>query len=169
MAIRIFSILIALFTISFTIISLQDPYSLNIQNYNLDYKQIQAYNINAYELNSSNTKSYYKANSWTRYKEKDEFKDFYTRHLDFNISANSLEILNDNSNKIIFKDKVTYIGDDKKITSDEVIYEQDKRFITSNSGFKAYIGKNIINGNVLKYDLNNKILEVQGAKAWLNN
>ncbi|MCH3853029.1 hypothetical protein LZC39_13110, partial [Campylobacter jejuni] len=38
MAIRIFGILIALFTITFTILSLQDPYSLNIKSYALNFK-----------------------------------------------------------------------------------------------------------------------------------
>ncbi len=64
MAIKIFGILIALFTITFTILSLQDPYSLNLQTNALNFKNIEAKNLKAYESNTSIIKAYYKANSW---------------------------------------------------------------------------------------------------------
>ncbi|EHY7180634.1 hypothetical protein K4N89_001533, partial [Campylobacter jejuni] len=53
MAIKIFGILIALFTITFTILSLQDPYSLNLQTNALNFKNIEAKNLKAYESNAS--------------------------------------------------------------------------------------------------------------------
>ncbi len=53
MAIKIFGILIALFTITFTILSLQDPYSLNLQTNALNFKNIEAKNLKAYESNTS--------------------------------------------------------------------------------------------------------------------
>ncbi|EGX7732286.1 hypothetical protein JHF35_000686, partial [Campylobacter coli] len=110
MAIRIFGILIALFTITFTILSLQDPYSLNIKSYALNFKNIEASDLNAYELNASNVKSYYKAQSWARYADKDEFDNFVNFNLDFNLSANKLELKGKEMDKVLFEGNVTYIG-----------------------------------------------------------
>lgn len=94
MVIKIFGVLIALFTIIFTILTLQDPYSLNLKSYSLDFKNMEAENLNIYETNSSAIKAYYKANSWERYNDKDIFHYFTTLNFDFNLSANTLELLN---------------------------------------------------------------------------
>lgn len=105
-----FGILIALFTITFTILSLQDPYSLNIKSYALNFKNIEASDLNAYELNASNVKSYYKAQSWARYTDKDEFDNFVNFNLDFNLSANKLELKGKEMDKVLLEGNVTYIG-----------------------------------------------------------
>ncbi|HEG8257601.1 TPA: hypothetical protein SF031_000854, partial [Campylobacter jejuni] len=106
MAIKIFGILIALFTITFTILSLQDPYSLNLQTNALNFKNIEAKNLKAYESNTSTIKAYYKANSWVRYADRDEFNDFITLNLDFNLSANRLEFFNKDMSKVLFEGNV---------------------------------------------------------------
>ncbi len=168
MAIRIFGILIALFAISFTILSLQDPYSLNLKNYSLDFKNIEARNLDAYELNSTTIKSYYKADTWTRYENKDVFKDFVNLNLDFNLSANTLELLGKDFEKVVFEGNVKYLGkDNTKLTSDKMEFDPKKKHLSTRAGFEAFIGENIINGDILNYDLKNKILQIQGVKAWL--
>ncbi|ECP6256593.1 TPA: hypothetical protein SG281_000223 [Campylobacter coli] len=168
MAIRIFGILIALFTITFTILSLQDPYSLNIKSYALNFKNIEASNLNAYELNASNVKSYYKAQTWTRYTDKDEFDNFVNLNLDFNLSANKLELKGKEMDRVLFEGNVTYIGsNDTKILANKVEYEPKNKILTTDTGFKALMGGNIVNGNTLNYDVEKKILQVQGVNAWL--
>ncbi|EGQ2238296.1 hypothetical protein K8D53_000649 [Campylobacter coli] len=168
MAIRIFGILIALFTITFTILSLQDPYSLNIKSYALNFKNIEASDLNAYELNASNVKSYYKAQSWARYTDKDEFDNFVNFNLDFNLSANKLELKGKEMDKVLFEGNVTYIGlNNTKIFADKVEYAPKNKILSTNTGFKALINGSIINGNTLNYDVENKILQVQGVNAWL--
>lgn len=167
MAIRIFGILIALFAVVFTILGLQDPYSLNLKAHSLNFKNIEANNLKAYELNSSSAKAFYQAQTWTRYQNKDIFEHFETKNLDFNLKANTLELLND-AKKMIFKGNVSYIGvDNTRIFSPQVEFLRQEKILNTQSGFKAYIKDNIINGNMLNYDLKHKILEVQGAKAWL--
>ncbi len=166
MAIRIFGILIALFTISFTILSLQDPYFLNPKDYSLDFKNIEASSLKAYDLNSTTVRSYYRASSWTRYENKDVFKDFINLGLDFNLSANTLELLG--KDRIIFEGNVKYSGkDNTRLLGEKMEFKPKEKILSTHSGFKAMIGENIINGNVLNYDLKNKILQVQGVQAWL--
>ncbi|HHD0601597.1 TPA: hypothetical protein ACOS69_001300 [Campylobacter coli] len=168
MAIRIFGILIALFTITFTILSLQDPYSLNIKSYALNFKNIEASDLNAYELNASNVKSYYKAQSWARYTDKDEFDNFVNFNLDFNLSANKLELKGKEMDKVLLEGNVTYIGlNNTKIFADKVEYAPENKILSTNTGFKALINGSIINGNTLNYDVEKKILQVQGVNAWL--
>ncbi|MCC2555061.1 hypothetical protein LKN81_02110 [Campylobacter coli] len=168
MAIRIFGILIALFTITFTILSLQDLYSLNIKSYALNFKNIEASDLNAYELNASNVKSYYKAQSWARYTDKDEFDNFVNFNLDFNLSANKLKLKGKEMDKVLLEGNVTYIGlNNTKIFADKVEYEPKNKILSTNTGFKALINGSIINGNTLNYDVEKKILQVQGVNAWL--
>ncbi|EGF1228790.1 hypothetical protein IB030_000267 [Campylobacter jejuni] len=170
MAIKIFGILIALFTITFTILSLQDPYSLNLQTNALNFKNIEAKNLKAYESNASTIEAYYKANSWVRYTDRDEFNDFITLNLDFNLSANRLEFFNKDMSKVLFEGNVTYIGANNiKIISQEVEYQPKDKILHTNTNFKALINGSIINGNTLNYDVKNKILNIQGVNAWLQD
>ncbi|AXP08751.1 hypothetical protein N4T57_05550 [Campylobacter hepaticus] len=168
MAIKIFGILIALFTITFTILSLQDPYSLNLQAHALNFKNIEAQNLRAYESNTSVVKAYYKTRSWIRYANKDEFYDFINLNLDFNLSAKRLEFFDKDMNKVLFEGNVTYVGlNGVKITSEEVEYQPKDKILYTHTDFKALINGNIINGNILNYDIKNKILNIQGVNACL--
>lgn len=168
MAIKIFSILLALFSIGFVAISIQDPYFLELKSYSINFKNIEAKNLIASELNSTSVKSIYKANMWIRYQEKDVFKDFLNINQDYNISANTLEFFYNKNNKLFLSGDVIYINDDNtKITSDEVYYYTDSKILTSNLGFKAYLNNNLIIGKILNYDMKNKILKIKGVNAWL--
>ncbi|MCH5337095.1 MAG: hypothetical protein J1D99_06755 [Campylobacter sp.] len=168
MAIRIFGVLVALFTISFTILSLQDPYSLNLKAHSLNFKNIEANDLSAYELNSTMVKSYYKANSWMRYENEDVFKDFINLNLDFNLSANILKLLGKDLKQVIFEGDVVYLGEDgTKVLSPKMEFNPKDKILSTHLGFKAFVNGNIINGEVLSYDLKKKKLEIQGAKAWL--
>lgn len=168
MVIKIFGVLIALFTIIFTILTLQDPYSLNLKSYSLDFKNMEAENLNIYETNSSAIKAYYKANSWERYNDKDIFHYFTTLNFDFNLSANTLELLNNQKNKIVFEGNVSYIDlNGTKILSQKVNFNPDEKIISTDVGFKAFLNKNRIDGNVLVYDLKKKTLQIEGVKAWI--
>ncbi|MBK1964304.1 hypothetical protein DU472_01770 [Campylobacter novaezeelandiae] len=168
MVIKIFGVLIALFTIIFTILTLQDPYSLNLKSYSLDFKNMEAKNLNIYETNSSAIKAYYKANSWERYNDKDIFHYFTTLNFDFNLSANTLELLNNQKNKIVFEGNVSYIDlNGTKILSQKVKFNPDEKIISTDVGFKAFLNKNRIDGNVLVYDLKKKTLQIEGVKAWI--
>ncbi|MFQ6341710.1 hypothetical protein [Campylobacter sp. VTCC 70190] len=168
MAIKIFGILIALFTITFTILSLQDPYSLNLQSKALDFKNIEASNLKVFESNASLIKAYYKADFWIRYEDKDEFKDFVALNLDFNLSANRLEFFSKDTSRVVFEGNVIYRGaNGVQIFSEEVEYKPKDKILHTNTPFKALVNGSIVNGNTLNYDTKNKILNIQGVNAWL--
>ncbi|MBK1972179.1 LPS export ABC transporter periplasmic protein LptC [Campylobacter sp. 2018MI35] len=168
MVIKIFGVLIALFTIIFTILTLQDPYSLNLKSYSLNFKNMEASNLNIYETNSSTIKAYYKANSWERYNDKDVFHYFTTLNFDFNLSANTLELLNDQKNKIVFEGNVSYSDlNGTKILSQKVKFNPDDKILSTDVGFKAFLNKNRVDGNILVYDLKKNTLQVEGVQAWI--
>ncbi|TKX31977.1 hypothetical protein [Campylobacter estrildidarum] len=168
MAIKIFGILIALFAITFIVLSLQDPYSLDIKSYSLNFKNIEANHLKAYDINQTAIKSYYKANSWIRYTNKDEFDHFTNFNLDFNLSADKLVLLGQDIDKIKFEGNVTYLGlNNIKFIADEIEYEPKSKILSTNTGFNGFINENIINGKSLQYDIKNKILRIQGVDAWL--
>jgi len=165
LALRIFGILVAFFAIVFTILGLQDPYSLNIKSYALDFKNIEANKLKAYELNTTLVKSYYNANSWIRYNDKDLFENFSSQNLDFNLSANTFTLLK-NSDEAILQGDVSYQADKMRIFSQEVYFFRNNKVLNSNVGFEAFIDDKIIKGQKIKYDLKQKILEIQGIKLW---
>ena len=168
MVIKLFGFLIALFSIIFLILSIQDPYFIDIKSYSINFKNIEANNLIASELNSTSTKSVFKADVWIRYKEKDVFKDFININKDYNISANNLEIFYNDENKLFLSGNVFYINNDNiKINSDEVYYYTDSKILKSYSGFKAYINDDLIVGDTLDYDIKDKILKVKDIKGWL--
>ncbi|EHN2853841.1 hypothetical protein KK585_001644, partial [Campylobacter jejuni] len=43
------------------------------------------------------------------------------------------------------------------------------KILHTNTNFKALINGSIINGNTLNYDVKNKILNIQGVNAWLQD
>ncbi|MEE6566101.1 hypothetical protein VWM73_08515, partial [Campylobacter coli] len=49
----------------------------------------------------------------------------------------------------------------------KVEYAPKNKILSTNTGFKALINGSIINGNTLNYDVEKKILQVQGVNAWL--
>ncbi|HEE9013653.1 TPA: hypothetical protein R2H90_001157, partial [Campylobacter jejuni] len=72
--------------------------------------------------------------------------------------------------KVLFEGNVTYIGaNNVKIISQEVEYEPKNKVLYTNTDFKALINGSIINGNTLNYDVKNKILNIQGVNAWLQD
>ncbi|MGH2267624.1 hypothetical protein [Campylobacter taeniopygiae] len=168
MAIKSFGILIALFVITFVILWLQDPYSLDIKSYSLNFKNIEASHLKAYDINQTAIKSYYRANSWVRYANRDEFDNFTNYNLDFNLSANKLELLGQNMDKIKFEGNVTYLGSNNvKFIANEVEYQPKSKILSTDTGFKGSINGNIVNGKSLQYDTKNKILQIQEVNACL--
>ncbi len=169
LAIKIFGILITLFSIIFALLGMQNPYTMDLKNYALDFKNVEAHHLYAYELNASSVKSYYEAKTWTRYNDKDVFKNFVNLGGDFNLSANSLEVLGKKQENIVFEGDVVYISDEVKIMSEKVKYNTASKQISTDTNFKALFNDNVVKGNTLNYDTKNKILKVQGVNAWLVN
>lgn len=167
MAIKIFGILLAFFSVIFTFVGLQEPYVFNFKSYALDFKNIEAKNLSVYELNASGVKSYYQARAWTRYANKDVLENFVNFNMDFNVSADSLELVGDNQDRVIFDGNVSYVGNELRLTSPRVQYYPKEKRIYSDANFKAIMNENVIYGMSLDYNIERKILELKGVNAWL--
>lgn len=166
LAIKIFSLLIAFFSIIFVFLGLQDAYFLDIKNYGLDFKFMEAKNLQGWELNSSKISKNYQAKSWERYEKRDVFKDFFHQNLDFNLSAGELEILNKNE-KIILRQNVLYKDAQGEIKTQFAEYEPKNKILKSDDSFEANFNSNIVRGKTFSYDLDKKIFKTQKVKAWL--
>ncbi|MDO4674403.1 hypothetical protein [Campylobacter sp.] len=165
MAIKIFGILLALFSIIFTFVGLQEPFVLNFKSYALDFKNMEAKNLSVHELDASGVKSYYQAGSWARYAGRDVLENFINHNADFNVSADTLELVGEE--RVILEGNVSYVGEGLRFSSARVQYYPKQRRIHSDANFRALVDENIIDGTRLDYDMERKILELEGVSAWL--
>ncbi|MBK1974008.1 LPS export ABC transporter periplasmic protein LptC, partial [Campylobacter sp. TTU-622] len=96
------------------------------------------------------------------------FHYFTTLNFDFNLSANTSELLNDQKNKIVFEGNVSYSDlNGTKILSQKVKFNPDDKILSTDVGFKAFLNKNRVDGNILVYDLKKNTLQVEGVQAWI--
>ncbi|TQR31904.1 LPS export ABC transporter periplasmic protein LptC [Campylobacter sp. MIT 99-7217] len=167
MAIKIFSVAMGFFALALVYLSLQDLYSLDIKPSAIDFKNIQARDVTLYELNSSSLNTNYKAREWVRYKHKDILSDFILLNTDYNISSNEVELLQDDI--ILLQGDVLYTDiNDTKITTQALSFDNKNKILSTEFEFFITRKDNKIQGQSLKYDLANKELRAEGAKAWLH-
>lgn len=166
MAIKIFAVLMGLFSLTLVFLSVQDFYFLDIKPYSIDFKNVEANKLSAYELNSTQVKANYNASQWTRYQNKDIFNAVRVFGFDYNLSANELALV---SGAIELSGKVHYEDiNQTRIDAQKLIYDKKKENLSTRSDFTAYKGNNILKGSALSYDLPSKELSIRGVKAWLD-
>lgn len=166
MAIKIFSVLMGLFSLTLVFLSVQDFYFIDSKPYGIDFKNVEANNLSAFELNSSITKANYKASQWTRYQDKDIFSVVRVFGFDYNLSAKELKLAGDItqlSGNVLYEDI-----NQTRIEAQRLNYDKKKEILSTRAEFSAYRGDNILKGNALSYDLQKKELNIRGVKAWLN-
>lgn len=165
MAIRIFAVLMALFSLALVFLSVQDFYFIDIKPYGIDFKNIEANALSAYELNSSQIKTHYNSSQWTRYQDKDLFSDVRVLGFDFNVSANKLILIGPAvklSGNVFYEDI-----NQTRIQTHNLLYDKKREILSTQNDFTAYKNNNILKGNALSYNLLTKELKIQGVKAWL--
>lgn len=166
MAIKIFSVLMGLFSLTLVFLSVQDFYFLDIKPYGIDFKNVEANTLSVYELNSTQVKANYNASQWTRYQNKDIFSAVRVFGFDYNISANELTLAGaiiELSGKVHYEDI-----NQTRIDAQRLTYDKKKENLSTRTDFTAYRGNNILKGNALSYDLPSKELSIRGVKAWLD-
>ncbi len=155
-----------IFSLVFVFLGMQDLYSIEIKPYSVDFKSIEAHDIGAFELNSSIVNSFYEADDWIRFNDKDEFVRVNMLSLEQNISANEL-LMKDNN--ISLKGDVYYTDvNGTRIKSDEIFYIRDSKILYTDSNFKAYKDNNTLLGNSLIYDLEGRKIRIEGVRLWLD-
>lgn len=168
MAVKIFTVLMACLSMLLVILSIQEPYFLDLQTQNMDIKETQMNDIMAYELNSSAVSGIYRVKEWQRYKDKDVLVDFTAFGLDYNFTAQSTTILGRKNQEFIFEGDVFYKDNNQtQIKGQKFLYNSASKLLSSSDEVLAYIGENIINTQDFSYDLNTKQMTMQGVKAWL--
>ena len=165
MAIRLFSALMLFLSLALVFMSVQDFYSIELSPNELNFKNIIARNIDLYELNSTQIKSNYKADQWTRYETRDLFDEAVILGYDFNLSTKELVL---EKTVAIFNDDTIYEDINKtKIEAKNLLYDRVKKELSTNLPFKAHKDDDLLMGSFLHYDLEKKRLNIQGVKAWL--
>ena len=165
MAVKFFSILMLFLTIALVFVSMQDFYFVEIKPYNINFKNVEAKKIDIYELNTSLVKTHYSSSQWFRHDDKDNFKNFLILGFDYNLSSSQMDLIKGNvllSGKVLYEDI-----NQTKIEAEELFYDRKKQNLSTKTDFKAYRGGNVLTGNFLSYDLQNKKLDIEGVKVWL--
>lgn len=166
MAVRIFAVLMGLFSLVLVFLGMQEFYVLDFEPPSVDFKNIEANKLDVYELNSSLAKANYKANAWERYADKDVFNNVFVYGFDFNLSSNKLSYANGD---ILLQGKVRYADNNQsKIETERLFYDKAKQKISTKSNFKAYQKESIVTGTAFEYDLEGKKMRIQGVRAWLD-
>lgn len=166
MAIKIFATLMGIFSIVFVFLGMQDFYSIDIKPYSLNFKNIEANQIKAYELNSSLVRTYYSADDWVRFEDRDIFQNVLMLDYDYNVSANKLVFMDKNislSGNVLYKDI-----NDTSISTERIFYLKDDKVIFTDTKFKAFRANDTLFGSSLKYDMKNKTLDIKGVNLWLD-
>lgn len=167
MAIKLFSTLMMFFALVLVFVSLQDFYFIDLKNYSLNFKSVEASNLKAYELNQSGVLGIYEASSWERFAEskKDVFDHFKAFKNDFNLSADTMS---SQDMKISFEKNVFYEDvNQTRIYTDELDFDRHKQILSTQSDFRANRSGSVLRGKSLIYDLERKKLEIEGLKAWI--
>ena len=166
LAIKIFAVLMGLFSLALVFLSVQDFYFIDIKPYGVDFKNVEAKTLSVFELNSSGVKANYNAATWTRYQDKDIFNAVRVFGFDYNLSANELALTN---GLVELGGNVHYEDINKtSIDTQKLIYDKKKENLSTRADFTAHRGSNILKGNALSYDLLTKELSIRGVKAWLD-
>ncbi|AQW81662.1 LPS export ABC transporter periplasmic protein LptC [Campylobacter pinnipediorum] len=170
MVIKIFYIIVTIFSISMVFLASSNPYMA--ENFTTDFSisNIQINDVVDYEIDNEKISAKYEAKEINRYKANDELVYF---------RAN---FINSNLNNFLKADKAIIKGEEIKLRqnvnyennqsltfkSQEAIYHKKDKTLMSNTDFVITKNENNITGTNIIYDLNNKITKAKGVKIWIN-
>lgn len=169
MVIKIFYVVIAIFSVAMVFLASSDPYFSEQFKQDLSISNMQIKNLVDYEINSSKISAKYETDELNRYQKRDEFLNFKSNILRDNLTHNI------SSKKAIYKDdEITLIDNVKyennesfEFRSDRVTYNQKTKVAISHNDFTMTRNGDEIKGESLIYDLDKKLTEAKGVKAWI--
>lgn len=166
LAVRIFAVLMGLFSLTLVFLSLQEFYLIDFKPPSVDFKNIEANKLDIFELNASSTKANYQAASWQRYLDKDIFNKVFVYGFDFNASTNTLVLT---QNGTTLQGNVRYADDNgTRVETQRLFYDNKKKILSTKSDFKVYRKDNLLTGTAFDYNVPKKVLKIQGVKAWFD-
>ncbi len=174
LVVKIFYVIIALFSVSMVFLMTQSPYSSQNIKAEISIANMQANNVVDYELNSTLVYGRYETKSIIRYKEYDELDTFkgtlfrgdsvhFLESKDALIRQNLITLTND----AIYKNQ-----DDFKYESQKIVYDMQKKELFSDVPFKITQYKqnanaDIITGNSVLYKIDDKKIFAKKVQGWL--
>lgn len=167
MVVKFFYIFVVIFTVGIIFIVFQDPYDIQELKKNLNIATMTMYEVEDYEI-SDIIGSKYKAEVATRYNDRDEFKKFDGFYIkgDTNHSLSS----DDASYKgslLTFRNNAFYKNSDNvTYNSDEIIYDLDKKELSSKKDFVLRQNENKVIGKEILYKMEDKKIYAKKVKGW---
>ena len=148
MVIRIFYLVVSVFSVAMVYLAIEEPYYSDLLSSGEVSASMQMSAVTDYEMNATAVNARYEADTCNRYKDRDE-------------CLNQEDLLK-------FKNNVRYINNENlKFVSNEATYDIKKKIAISNTPFVMTQNGNKITGNSLVYDLNLKTTKIKGFQGWI--
>ncbi len=165
MLIRTFNVLLLSLIAMLFFIVIQKPYEIDLKNYKLDFKSLEANDIIGFEVGEKLLKKAY-AKHYYRINNENVFNDFKMLELDKNISS---KVAIKNSDNIILKGNVVYKDKDIVLMSEEINYFITNKTLSSNLKTKVLYNKNTLNASSFSYDTTSGKLLLQEVDLCIEN
>lgn len=167
MVVKFFYIFVVVFTVGIIFIVFQDPYDIQELKKNLNVATMTMYKVEDYEIGET-IGSKYKAEVATRYNDRDEFKNFDGFYIkgDTNHSLTSNDAIY-KGNILTFKNNAFYSNSDNvTYNSDEIVYDINKKEISSKKDFVLTQNENKVIGKEILYKMEDKKIYAKKVKGW---
>ena len=166
MVIKIFYIVIAIFSVAMVFLSVQTPYFEEMFKENLNVSNMEMQGVKDYQVGEK-ISGEFRAKNVIRYKDRDEFYEFEA-------------VINDDMNHTMSSQTATKKGDNIKFNGDahyqnsdnfdykseEIIYNQKTKIVRSDVPYTLTQGENKVTGDKISYDTKNKKTNSKGIHAW---
>ena len=169
MVIKIFYVVIAIFSVAMIFLASSDPYFA--EQFKVDAKQAntKAFGVVDREINATTVSAVYEASEVNRFDYFDEFLNFKGEILRGNQKHDI------SSNKAILDGEILkFVGDARyenneslNFSSQEIIYNTKSKVVASDVPFIMTQNGDKITGESGSYDLDKKQTQAKGLKAWI--
>ncbi|MDA3077500.1 LPS export ABC transporter periplasmic protein LptC [Campylobacter sp. JMF_06 NA1] len=166
MVIKIFYVVIAIFSVAMVFLSVQTPYFEEMFKENLNVSNLEMQGVRDYQVGEKITGEF-RAKNGIRYKDRDEFYEFDAVIIDdinHTISSNLAVKKGDN---IKFSGSAHYRNSDEiDYKSEQITYNLKNKIVRSDVPYTLTQGENKVTGEKISYDTKNKKTNSKGIHAW---
>ena len=167
MVIKIFYVAIAIFCVAMVFLSVQTPYLSDILKSDLSVASMEMSGITDY-LIANTTSAKFTAEHGTRYKDRDEFKNFKAEEISADLNHTLVSKTATRAGELIkFNGDAHYINTDGfDYTAQEIIYDTSSKIVRSDVPYVLRQGGDRITGASISYDTKTKQTNSKGIHAW---
>ena len=166
MALKIFTIIMALFVAEITFLATKEPKKIKVEAKKELQADIVFTNLQGKMLDENGSKGELKASKATRYNDHEKLFDININFKDENLSNHlrAKEAIHKDG-KMIFQKSVEYENNQSmKILSQNLVYDMKKKLISSNLPFHLLKDNATISGESFRYDTKNRKVEIEKVK-----